>query len=182
VPIRAGQITQRGYYSAEPITAPPQPRRYLNGFMRCLVTATVVLLLFQSPLRAGVSCAVVGDSIAEGLQGSLRECRFNTKIGIGTAALISRVPANAGVIVVSAGSNDYLTPGLPARLQALRARVGSARVIWIRPIPKIAAAAVDAVAQSHGDPVVGFVVSPTDRLRLHPQSSVALATEIRRHF
>jgi hypothetical protein len=150
--------------------------------MRLLLATSVALLLIQSATPASATCAVIGDSIAEGLRPSLRECRFSVQIGIGTAAIAYRVPANADVIVVSAGSNDYLTPGLLARLQVLRSRAGSARVIWIRPIPQVAAAAVDTVARAHGDAVVPFVVSATDRLRVHPQSSSTLAAEIRRHF
>ena len=147
-----------------------------------LLGTTLVLLFLRSATPASATCALIGDSIAADLRPLLRECRFAGRIGIGTAAIVSLVPSNAGVIVVSAGSNDYLTPGLLARLQALRSRAGSARVVWIKPIPRIAATAVDAVAQAHGDAVVSFVVSPTDRERLHPQSNSALAAEIRRHF
>jgi hypothetical protein len=147
-----------------------------------LLATTFALLLLRSATPASATCAVIGDSIAADLRPFLRECRFAGRIGIGTAAIVSLVPSNAEVIVVSAGSNDYLTPGLLARLQALRSRAGSARFIWIRPIPRLAATAVDAVAQAHGDAVVSFVVSSTDRERLHPQSNSALAAEIRRHF
>jgi hypothetical protein len=151
--------------------------------MRPLLLATTLAVLFiRSTTPASATCAVIGDSIAEGLRPFFRDCRFAVQIGIGTAAISSLVPGNADVIVVSAGSNDYLTPGLLARLQALRSRAGSARVIWIRPVPPAAAAAVDTVAQAHGDAVVAFVVSPTDPLRAHPLSSSTLAAEIRQHF
>jgi hypothetical protein len=150
--------------------------------VRLLLLGTTLALLFLSATPASAACALIGDSIAADLRPFLRECRFAGRIGIGTAAIVSLVPSNAEVIVVSAGSNDYLTPGLSARLAALRSRAGSARVIWIRPIPRVAATAVDAVAQAHGDAVVSFVVSSTDRERLHPQSNSALAAEIRRHF
>ena len=92
------------------------------------------------------------------------------------------MPAHADLIIVSAGSNDYLDPGLVTRLQTLRSRAGAARVIWIRPAPKIAADAVDTVARAHNDAVVPFVLSPRDRERLHPQSNSVLAADIRRHF
>jgi hypothetical protein len=150
--------------------------------MRLLPATTLALLFIRSVTPASATCAVIGDSIAEGLRPFFGDCRFAVQVGIGTAAIASRVPGSADVIVVSAGSNDYLTPGLLDRLQALRSRAGSARVIWIRPIPPAAAAAVDTVAQAHGDAVVPFVVSPTDGLRVHPQSSSTLAAEIRRHF
>ena len=150
--------------------------------MRLLLLGTTLALLFLSSTPASAACALIGDSIAADLRPLLRECRFAGRIGIGTAAIVSLVPSNAEVIVVSAGSNDYLPPGLSARLAALRSRAGSARVIWIRPIPRVAGTAVDVIAQAHGDAVVSFVVSSTDRERLHPQSNSALAAEIRRHF
>jgi len=149
---------------------------------RNLIATILALLLLPSTTPASASCALIGDSIAEDLRPFLRECRFSGRLGIGTAAIVALVPSNAEVIVVSAGSNDYLTPGLLGRMQALRARAGSARVIWIRPIPQIAATAVDSVAQAHGDAVVPFVVSRTDRERLHPQSNDTLAADIRKRF
>ena len=150
--------------------------------MRFCVAVALAIVAIPTVANASTSCAVVGDSIAADLRGFFRECRTDAKIGIGTAAIISRVPRDAGLVVVSAGSNDYSTPGLLARLQALRSRAGSARVIWIRPAPPSAAAAVDKVAHAHGDAVVPFAVSRTDREHLHPQSSQKLATDIRRHF
>jgi len=150
--------------------------------MRLAVAATLAAFAIPTVAHASTSCAVVGDSIAAGLRDFFRECRTDAKIGIGTAAVTSRVPHDASLIVVSAGSNDYQTPGLLSRLQILRSRTGSARVIWIRPAPKSAAAAVDKVAQAHGDAVVPFAVSPSDREHLHPQSSQKLAADIRRYF
>ena len=150
--------------------------------VRRLLATIVALLLLQSARPASARCALIGDSIAEDLRPFLRECGYSGRLGIGTAAIIPLVPSNADVIIVSAGSNDYLTPGLLGRMQALRARAGSAQVIWIRPIPQIAATSVDAVAQAHGDAVVPFVVSRTDRERLHPQSNDTLAADIRKRF
>jgi hypothetical protein len=150
--------------------------------MRLLIAAAFAVFAVPTIPHASTACAVVGDSIAAELRGFFRECRVDAKIGIGTAAVTSRVPRDANLIVVSAGSNDYQTPGLLGRLQTLRSRAGSARVIWIRPAPQAAAAAVDKVARAHGDAVVPFAVSPTDREHLHPQSSQKLAADIRRHF
>ncbi len=150
--------------------------------MRLLIAAALAAVAIPAAAHASATCAIVGDSIADELRDFFRECRIDAKVGIGTAAIVSRVPRDAALIVVSAGSNDYLTPGLTARLRALRSRAGSARVIWIRPAPPAAAAAVDAVAHAHGDAVVPFAVSRTDREHLHPQSSQRLAADIRRHF
>ena len=150
--------------------------------MRLFLSSILVLLFLQSATPASATCALIGDSIAEDLQPYLRECRFSGRLGIGTAAIVPLVPSNAEVIIISAGSNDYLTPGLLGRVQAVRSRAGSARVVWIRPIPQIAANAVDSVAQANGDAVVPFVVSRTDRERLHPQNNAALAADIRKAF
>ncbi len=150
--------------------------------MRLLVAAVLALPAVLTVSHASATCAVIGDSIAEDLRGFFRECHVDVKIGIGTAAIASRVPGRADLIIVSAGSNDYLTPGLLTRLHALRSRAGSARVVWIRPVPQAAAIAVDTVAHAHGDAVVSFEASRTDRERIHPQSNKALAADIRRHF
>jgi hypothetical protein len=150
--------------------------------IRLLVAATISLLATLTASHASATCALIGDSIAEDLRSFFRECHANVKLGIGTKAIAALVPAHADVIIVSAGSNDYLDPGLLGRLQAVRSRAGAARVIWIRPAPKSAGAAVDTVAHAHGDAVVPFVVSRTDRERLHPQSNPTLAADIRRHL
>jgi hypothetical protein len=150
--------------------------------MRLLAATAFAVFAIPAVAHASTACAIVGDSIAAELRGFFRECRVDAKIGIGTAAVTSRVPRDAHLIVVSAGSNDYQTSGLLGRLQTLRSRAGSARVIWIRPAPQSAAAAVDKVAHAHGDAVVPFAVSSTDREHLHPQSSQKLAADIRRHF
>jgi hypothetical protein len=146
------------------------------------VAAVLAIPVILTASRASATCAIIGDSIAVDLRSYFRECRTDAKIGIGTKAIAARVSGRADLIVVSAGSNDYLTPGLLARLQGLRARAGAARVIWILPAPRIAAAAVETVAHAHGDAVVSFSVSRTDREHIHPQSSRALAADIRRHF
>jgi hypothetical protein len=150
--------------------------------LRLLVAATLAIPAIMTASHASATCAVVGDSIAAGLRGYFRECRTDAKIGIGTTAVAARVTGRADVIIVSAGSNDYQTPGLLGRLRALRSRARSARVIWIRPVPRSAAAAVETIAHAHGDAVVAFAVSRTDPEHLHPQSSRALAADIRRHL
>jgi hypothetical protein len=150
--------------------------------IRLFVAAAIALPAILTASHALATCALIGDSIAEDLRGFFRECDANVKLGIGTKAIAALVPAHADVIIVSAGSNDYLTPGLLPRLQAVRARAGAARVIWIRPAPKGAGDAIDTVAHAHGDTVVPFVVSRTDREHLHPQSNPTLAADIRRHL
>ena len=150
--------------------------------MRLLIAAALAIPAIMIASRASATCAVIGDSIAVGLGGYFRECRTDAKIGIGTKAIAARMTGRADVIILSAGSNDYATPGLLGRLKALRSRARSARVIWIRPAPWSAAAGVETVAHAHGDAVVAFAVSPTDRAHLHPKSSGALARDIRRRF
>ena len=72
--------------------------------VRLLLLATTLALVFLRPaIAASATCALIGDSIAADLRPLLRECRFAGRIGIGTAAIVSLVPSNVGVIVVSAG-------------------------------------------------------------------------------
>jgi hypothetical protein len=146
------------------------------------VAAAIALLATLPTSNAAATCALIGDSIAQDLREFFRECDAHVKLGIGTKAIAALMPAHVDVIIVSAGSNDYLTPGLLARLQAVRSRAGAVRVIWIRPAPKSAADAVDAVAHAHGDTVVPFAVSRRDREHLHPQSNETLAADISRHL
>jgi hypothetical protein len=163
----------------------PPPRcggREIASRLRLPVAAAVTLLAAVAAVHAAPTCALIGDSIAEDLRSFFPECHSNVKLGIGTKGIAALVPTHTDLIIVSAGSNDYLDPGLLSRLQAVRSRVAEARVIWIRPAPKRAADAVDTVARAHGDTVVPFVLSPRDRERLHPQSNKTLAGDIRRHF
>ena len=120
-----------------------------------------------------MDCAVVGDSIALGVGTELHRCVVNATVGIPSTEIIGRVE-QAGVLVVSAGSNDPRNPRLEANLRAIRARAAQ-KVIWISPMDPVAAEAVRRVARIHGDAIVYFTPRPD---HIHPRSYPALATRV----
>jgi len=135
--------------------------------------ATFALLWFATAASAKPSCAIVGDSIAVGAGKYMRACRVNAKVGIPSNAVTSRVDSSVDVNIVSAGSNDPANPNLRANLESIRSRAH--RVIWILPIDSRARAKVQAVATTHGDPVVSFAPAGD---HVHPRSDVDLARSI----
>ena len=142
----------------------------------CITFALLTFLECASaagPVGIKPSCAVVGDSIALGAGKYVRGCKVNAKIGISSNAVISRVDSFADINVVSVGSNDADNPKLRANLEHIRSRAKS--MIWILPIDPQARAAVQEVADLHGDQVVSFAPAGD---QVHPRSGVALARSI----
>lgn len=137
------------------------------------IIAALVLGLAAAPAHA--SCAVVGDSIADGVSPSIEECLSDAKGGIPSADVVARVHS-ADILFVSAGSNDPNNPRLEDNLKAIRAKA-SGRVVWISPMNRTAALAVERVAALHGDPVVHFEPGPDG---IHPKSYDDLATALRK--
>jgi hypothetical protein len=127
-------------------------------------------------IPAHTKCAVVGDSIAFGVGRIMRECLIDAKSGIPSANIIARVRP-AGVLFVSAGSNDPSNPQLENNLKAIRAKA-SAAVVWIQPMASSAAAAVKQIAAAHNDTVVQFEPSADG---VHPKSYGELANLLRRY-
>ena len=122
-----------------------------------------------------MSCAVVGDSIAEMVQHYLPQCEHNTKIGISSTAVVSRTPSGRDVVIVSAGSNDPDNPSLRKNLEAIQARGG--HVIWILPVASRPRAVVSEVATANKEPTIGFEPAGD---RVHPRHPDALAKEIKK--
>ena len=122
-----------------------------------------------------MTCAVVGDSIAQGVAPHFVECSALTKIGIGSLAILHRVSTGYSVVVVSAGTNDWSNPHLLANLRAIRARAAT-KVIWILPVNDIARKAVQQAAADNRDPMVAFAPG---RDHVHPRSYSDLAKAIR---
>lgn len=154
-----------------------------RGLALLLYIAIVLLLLDGIKLAFSAErCAVIGDSIAEGIQSYFPECRQNTKIGISTPAIIARMRATgttAELVIISAGSNDADSFGLlrqlPANLAVLR-KLASGRVVWIAPINKRASEAVRAIADAHKDAIASFAPASD---KVHPRNNAALASVIR---
>jgi len=122
-----------------------------------------------------MTCAVVGDSIAEMVQHYLPQCEHNTKIGISSTAVVGRTPSGKDVVVVSAGSNDPDNPHLRKNLEAIQARGG--HIIWILPVATLPRAVVTEVAGGHNEPVVGFEPAKD---HVHPRRPDILAKEIKK--
>lgn len=121
-----------------------------------------------------MTCAIIGDSIADGLAALIPDCIVDAKVGIPSVAIIDRVHG-ADVLIVSAGSNDPNNPSLQANLEKIREKA-TGSVIWIRPNMERAAAAVMAVASRHGDMVVSFTAG---RDKVHPKNYKTLARELK---
>jgi len=110
-----------------------------------------------------LDCLIVGDSIALGLAVRIDECPHVAVNGVPSATVLGYV-GPAAVLVVSAGSNDPLNPGLEGNLWDIRTKA-SGKVIWILPMHAAAAEAVQRIAYAFGDKVVGFAAG-TDNV--HP--------------
>jgi hypothetical protein len=122
------------------------------------------------------TCAIAGDSIAEGLGHVMKQCTTNAKIGIPSKQIVDRVPtSHYGMVIISAGSNDADNAHLGDNLSTMRRRVGGGSVTWIAPIDPRAHSAVDKVAKAHGDRVVTFTPGHDN---VHPRSYEALARTI----
>ena len=125
-----------------------------------------------------MTCAIVGDSIAEAMNSYFPACLHDDKIGISSAAVIGRVHS-ADVLVISAGSNDPDNPKLLQNLRAIRTKA-TGKVIWISPRAErypTAAKAVTTVASEHGDKVVMFHASNDGT---HPKYNGQVAAAIRK--
>lgn len=111
-----------------------------------------------------MTCLIAGDSIAAGIH--YPSCTVNAKIGIPSAAIVSRV-SDADLVVISAGSNDPDNPHLIANLRAMRAKIKHGRALWIVPMHPKAAAAVRLVANESSDGMVTFAPA---RDGVHPHT------------
>lgn len=118
------------------------------------------------------TCAVVGDSIANGLADFFAHCDANVKDSIGSAAIIPRVPAGKSVVLISAGSNDANNPALQKNLRAIRAKA-TGRVVWVVPVHPKPRAAVLSIAKENGDKFYTF--TPANKNSIQPRNYEALA-------
>jgi hypothetical protein len=109
----------------------------------------------------GISCIVLGDSIAEGTLGAMRRCSGIAVRGITSTNFLDRhgntTNWRADVVVISLGANDFHEP-TQNNLERLRGRVYSPRVVWLVPnLPpnrSHVVRAIQNVAMKYGDPMV----------------------------
>lgn len=103
-------------------------------------------------------CAILGDSLAEGVAALRPECLSDTKVGITSAAYLAGhlVVATADRVLISLGVND----GAPTLATAehpskLRATLQARRVYRMLPAhPDATRALIEAVARTWGDSVI----------------------------
>jgi len=130
-----------------------------------------------------VSLLILGDSIAVGIGGILRDSATNktvAKVGASPAAIAAMAFVPADWIIVSAGSNGNDPSGMPALNQALAAIVGkgpNARLIFVLPVKEPARSTVQTFAAAHGCRTITFTASPTDALGVHPADYRPLADQ-----
>jgi len=145
--------------------------------MRLLAATTIAFLATITPSHAAATCALIAIRSPRICAPSFRECQANVKLGIGTKAIAALVPAHAALIVVSAGSNDYLDPACSPACRrcdpapARPASSGSGRRRRARP-PR-------SIRRPHARRCGGAVRGVAeDRERLHPLSNRTLAGDI----
>jgi hypothetical protein len=143
--------------------------RYVLGFF-------FGLMVGSCSAHAG-TCSVVGDSIAEMVQHYLPECSHNTKIGIGSAAVVDRVIPGKDITIVSAGANDPDNPNLKINLALIHAKAGA--VIWIAPVNPKARLAAIVMGVTFNESVIAFKPGKDG---VHPVNPKALAAAIKAEF
>ncbi|WP_202756940.1 SGNH/GDSL hydrolase family protein [Burkholderia cenocepacia] len=88
--------------------------------------------------KTNAPCFVMGDSVAQGIAAQLPQCSSNTKVGLNTVQALTRFnQVEAQTVIVSLGINDRDYPRTRANLEAVRARIRAAKVIWILPSGKL---------------------------------------------
>ena len=137
-------------------------------------------------IAAALACLFVGDSTAQGAAQAFNRraalpCPVVARVGAGSAEvarwMLPVTPARFAIVGI--GTNDPARPGLRASLWATRRKIQAARVVWLLPYHRGAAAQVEAVATSCGDYVLDLAELPT-RDRIHPRTYGGIATALRR--
>ncbi len=103
-------------------------------------------------------CAVLGDSLAQGIAILRPDCLSDTRIGISSASYISGhiVSVTAQSALLSLGVNDGPpTVGTVRHLLKLREGVSSRRVYWMLPArPHETRGIIQVIARMYGDTVI----------------------------
>lgn len=130
-----------------------------------------------------IFCLILGDSIADGTAAALRRlgeerCAVVARAGASTASITRGLPAtSAELAFVSAGSNDASLADQRSRLLRLRVMLGPARVTWLLPYNRGAAASVRAIGIGFGDRWIDLAALPS-RDGIHPATYMPLARAI----
>jgi len=127
-----------------------------------------------------MSCAVIGDSIAQGVAAQMPQCAALAHKGWTSARWRHQYQTrriDADRVVISLGSNDFGADTGPT-LESIRAQVKARQVVWIAPAHH--AAPVLAVAAAHGDAVVPIPALSPDSIHPTPRGYRQIAREITR--
>lgn len=125
-----------------------------------------------------LECMIIGDSIAVGTHTQRSECVSLSKGGINTwqwNKQFGNKDLSANTVIISLGSNDHKYIKTRHELEAMRARVKSARVFWILPHGNLKGSevpieqiqqTVKTIAQQYGDTVLPITRVSKDNI--HP--------------
>jgi lysophospholipase L1-like esterase len=106
-----------------------------------------------------IECAILGDSIAQGIKQHRPECVLQAQQGISSHDYNKRWPqiVQANATIISLGSNDGDHIRTLWELMQLRARITSQQVYWILPANNTAIQdMIRILARDYGDQVLGF--------------------------
>jgi len=111
-----------------------------------------------------IECIVLGDSIAVGTQTQRHECVSYSKGGINTwqwNKMFGDNDLNAGVVIISLGTNDHSGVKTERELLEMRAKVKANKVFWIMPpcndkfCKQNVNDIVKKIAEANGDTIIG---------------------------
>jgi peptidoglycan hydrolase-like protein with peptidoglycan-binding domain len=147
---------------------------------------------FKKLLEAasGPELVIVGDSIAVGVGGVLKNAVTNATVGINSKQILSNATSDtkiqgANVAVISAGTNDPLQndqqkTALINNLSAIKRALHAKHVLWISSNVPAADKIIKHVAQAEGDPCIDLSVLSKAPDGIHPGSYPDLAAVIKR--
>jgi len=125
-----------------------------------------------------MECAVIGDSIAVGVNQHLR-CEQLAVVGRTTSMQAGIMKwVNRDFVVISLGSNDPMSPTLLQDLRRVRAHVVADKVVWLVPYNRNAARAVYRVAEERRDGLVDLRLFDS-KDKVHPSNYREVATTVR---
>ena len=120
-----------------------------------------------------IECAIIGDSIAQGVAQYRPECLGIARYGWTSAQWNRRwgsMELNAHSVIISLGSNDSPAVKSELELRAIRANAHSDRVFWILPANNVSMQRlIRQIALDWGDTVLPITQLSADRV--HPTAT-----------
>ena len=121
-----------------------------------------------------MTCIVIGDSIAVGIQAQMPKCEARAVKGMSAPGWDIRFPdpVTRDMVVISLGSNP--APGTSSALRRVRKRIHAQRIVWVVPVYANAPAVLKE-AHRHADRIVWFSAGQDG---IHPRSYAAIRFRI----